>query len=75
EKSIYNGEAIDNSNYLTFGHYTQMVWNTTTEIGCGYKVCSGAIQMVCNYNPPGNVCENGYYNFATDECSRYQTPY
>lgn len=55
EKPSYHGEAINNSNYHTFGHYTQMVWRNTTEIGCGYKVCGGMVQMVCNYNPPGNV--------------------
>ncbi len=37
------------------GHYTQVVWKTTTEIGCGMAVCSDSSQVwVCNYNPPGN---------------------
>jgi hypothetical protein len=36
------------------GHYTQMVWKDTTEIGCG--LASDAIQdyLVCRYNPTGN---------------------
>lgn len=37
------------------GHYTQMVWRNTTEVGCGMTVCPDKAQLwVCNYNPPGN---------------------
>lgn len=37
------------------GHYTQMVWKTTTEVGCAMKVCGDKSQTwVCSYNPPGN---------------------
>jgi uncharacterized protein YkwD len=38
------------------GHFTQVVWASTTELGCGWaRSRSGAIFVVCNYNPPGNV--------------------
>lgn len=38
------------------GHFTQVVWASTTELGCGWaRSRSGAIFIVCNYNPPGNV--------------------
>ena len=36
------------------GHYTQLVWNKTTEIGCGMAKCGNQEIWVCNYNPPGN---------------------
>ncbi|MEB8431260.1 pathogenesis-related family 1 protein [Cocleimonas sp. KMM 6892] len=37
------------------GHYTQVVWKNTTEVGCAMKVCSDKSQTwVCSYNPPGN---------------------
>lgn len=37
------------------GHYTQIVWRETTEVGCAYRQCSDLSQLwVCNYNPPGN---------------------
>ncbi len=37
------------------GHYTQMVWKNTSEVGCGMAVCPDKGQIwVCNYNPPGN---------------------
>ena len=38
------------------GHYTQMVWGTTREIGCAKAVCDDNSQIwVCNYAPAGNV--------------------
>jgi uncharacterized protein YkwD len=40
------------------GHYTQVVWRSTLEVGCGFAVCPtlryGAT-IVCNYAPGGNV--------------------
>ncbi len=37
------------------GHYTQVVWKTTTDIGCAKAVCADHSQVwVCNYAPPGN---------------------
>ncbi len=37
------------------GHFTQLVWASTTEIGCGAVTCGGGEIWVCNYAPPGNV--------------------
>ena len=41
-------------------HYTQMVWQETTEIGAGKATIGkgekqGWTVVVCNYNPPGNI--------------------
>ncbi|MEP2275033.1 MAG: CAP domain-containing protein [Reichenbachiella sp.] len=36
------------------GHYTQIVWKNTTEIGCAKTLCDGSVIWICNYNPPGN---------------------
>ena len=37
------------------GHYTQVVWNTSTEVGCGKAICSDKSQvMACQYTPAGN---------------------
>jgi len=38
------------------GHYTQMVWPSTDEVGCGMAVCPSLGQVwVCNYRPRGNI--------------------
>ncbi|KAK6916274.1 CAP domain, partial [Dillenia turbinata] len=38
------------------GHYTQVVWNTTTSIGCARVTCNnGSIFITCNYYPAGNI--------------------
>ena len=37
------------------GHYTQVVWKDTKEVGCANAVCDDFSQVwVCNYAPAGN---------------------
>jgi uncharacterized protein YkwD len=36
------------------GHFTQVVWTTTTQVGCGHVTCNGNDIYVCNYDPAGN---------------------
>jgi hypothetical protein len=47
------------------GHYTQIVWKTTTGVGCAHVSCTNANASlggatrwdfsVCDYSPPGNI--------------------
>ena len=37
------------------GHFTQMVWRASTQLGCAKSVCSGQTLWVCRYNAPGNM--------------------
>jgi len=37
------------------GHFTQLVWSSSTKLGCAYSVNSnGYAYVCCNYDPPGN---------------------
>ena len=39
----------------TCGHYTQIVWRATREVGCAMRVCGAQDQVwVCQYLPAGN---------------------
>lgn len=39
------------------GHFTQVVWKSSTEVGCGIKSCGGVWgdYVICSYKPAGNV--------------------
>lgn len=41
-------------NWYHVGHYTQLIWPTTTEVGCGVAVGGGFSWLVCRYLPGGN---------------------
>ncbi|KAJ3089251.1 hypothetical protein HK102_006835 [Quaeritorhiza haematococci] len=40
----------------TVGHWTQMIWRDTREVGCGVGESGGTTVVVCRYSPPGNRC-------------------
>ncbi len=55
EKSEYNHRGNWNDNWQAAGHYTQIVWRSTTHMGLGVAVSnSGETYVVARYNPPGN---------------------
>ena len=78
--SLAQGWANEKSNYVpgtpisqslsgpngVYGHYTQMVWSSTTQIGCGTaKQTIGANTwdlLVCRYSPGGNWIGQLPYN-------------
>ena len=53
QKFDYNNP---DANFMETGHYTQVVWRTTTKLGMGVATCSdGSTIIVANYDPPGNM--------------------
>ncbi|MFI3122409.1 MAG: CAP domain-containing protein [Methylococcales bacterium] len=55
EKSDYNYKANACVKGKMCGHYTQVVWKDTTQVGCGKAVCTDNSQVwVCHYTPAGN---------------------
>lgn len=47
-------DVARDGNWLNVAHYTQMIWPTTTEVGCGSVQGGGFNWFVCRYNPGGN---------------------
>ncbi len=72
---VVNSWAIEKNDYTyatntcatgaVCGHYTQIVWRSTTSLGCATKICTTGSPFgasfptwqfwVCDYSPPGNV--------------------
>jgi uncharacterized protein YkwD len=50
------------------GHFTQVVWRGTTDVGCGRAQCNGLDVWVCQYDPPGNVRDQFRQNVLPTGC-------
>lgn len=37
------------------GHFTQVIWKASTQLGCAVNQCGGSPLFVCNYSPAGNL--------------------
>jgi hypothetical protein len=42
-------------NWSDVSHYTQMIWKTTTRVGCAIQPAGRWEYLICRYSPPGNV--------------------
>merc|ERR1712129_391415 len=66
-------EAVDYTYNTAYqggaGHFTQIIWDGTQYVGCGWKQCSGSGTyggiLTCNYYPPGNGFWNGKYPYVS----------
>jgi uncharacterized protein YkwD len=61
EKNGYNLAPFDFNRDYAHAHYTQMVWKTTTEVGCGTASSGNQVYLVCRYSPPGNYDRENPY--------------
>jgi hypothetical protein len=58
EVDFYDAEEDTCAEGQVCGHYTQLVWSDTREVGCGRAFCQDhryQYVVVCNYDPPGNI--------------------
>jgi pathogenesis-related protein 1 len=58
EKAYYHRDTNLCDANRVCGHYTQVVWRSTTKVGCALHDCPGLAygsSVVCNYAPGGNV--------------------
>lgn len=54
-QKYYHGEEMNNNNIQIIGHYTQIIWNSTTKLGCALSQTQGKTYiLICLYSPIGN---------------------
>lgn len=80
-ESFYNGEVnafsglygqANPSNFEDWGHFSQLVWKSTTSVGCATVHCPNGVTngvgtkdfTVCNYKPAGNFANDYAKNIA-----------
>jgi uncharacterized protein YkwD len=63
EKRAFAGGAFDDGgdDAEAVGHYTQMVWRTTRQVGCGVAEGGGDTYLICRYAPAGNYVGERVY--------------
>lgn len=54
EEQHYDAEANTCAEGQLCGHYTQVVWANSGNLGCAMATCGSGRVWVCNYDPPGN---------------------
>jgi len=65
---LYGEANPDMTNFENWGHFSQIVWKSTTTVGCATQYCPGGLAnvgsdvapyfTVCNYGPPGKINKN-----------------
>jgi len=62
EKQFYDYASNSCAAGQICGHYTQVVWRNSQNLGCGSATCNaGGKFVVCSYDPPGNFIDQKPY--------------
>ncbi|KAK1441557.1 hypothetical protein QVD17_07555 [Tagetes erecta] len=62
EKASYDHATNTCAAGKVCGHYTQVVWRNSVQLGCARVRCvNGEWFITCNYNPPGNYANQSPY--------------
>ena len=79
------GEANPSmSDFEKWGHFTQVVWNASTKVGCATQYCSGGVSGVgpdvppyltfCNYGSPGKFICLSMFCASTNDANQVTMP-
>lgn len=69
EREMYDFDATNPTGFSEpTGHFTQLVWQSTQAVGCGWTDCDGmndlqGVFLVCEYWPAGNLVGQDNYWF------------
>ncbi|XP_047336595.1 pathogenesis-related leaf protein 4-like [Impatiens glandulifera] len=67
EKSFYNYNSNTCASGKVCGHYTQVVWRNSNQLGCFRGQClNGWWFIICSYYPAGNIIGQRPYDFLED---------
>lgn len=76
EQHLYDGgtvdQAISTGTFGDIGHYTQIIWRGTRQVGCAIASNSQDDYLVCRNLPAGNVMGASPFDSANGPCGRTQ---
>ena len=59
ERAMFRAGIFPNvsrtGNWSDVSHYTQMIWKSTTRVGCAIQASGQWEYLICRYSPPGNI--------------------
>ncbi|MCJ7444827.1 MAG: CAP family protein [Methanotrichaceae archaeon] len=55
-------DVSSTKNWKDVGHYTQIIWQNSSQVGCAIASAGGNDILVCRYNPPGNWHHESVFN-------------